>query len=198
MLANNEAVKMKEIITFTVISGLAFLLFLVVLIIGLTTNNKQLKLSSLFLFFTFFSLTGWTVFKFVSKSYNKVTETLKPRTGEEIYEALFDKRQTDCIKIINHQDQVVPKVDYAIWLHFETCPEELKRILSKHGFTTERLSTTKWNSEISDGETLDWFNPTALGDTIIVYEYSTSDNKNIQTIWTNLDSTKVFVRDIFD
>jgi hypothetical protein len=32
----------------------------------------------------------------------------------------------------------------------------------------------------------------------MVYEYSTNDRKNIQTIWTNLDSTKVFVRDIFD
>ncbi|MBC7412521.1 MAG: hypothetical protein H7331_08735 [Bacteroidia bacterium] len=36
------------------------------------------------------------------------------------------------------------------------------------------------------------------GDTIIVYEYSTNNSKNIQTIWTNLDSTKVFIRDIFD
>src|SRR5690606_39355592 len=67
----------------------------------------------------------------LSKTYNKVTETLSPRTGDEIYDALFDKRQTDCIKILNFQDQVVPKIDYAIWLHFETCPDELKRILSE-------------------------------------------------------------------
>lgn len=189
---------MKELIILTIISGLAFLVFLVTLILGFTKKNKKLKLTSLLIFFAFIGLTAWTGFKFVSKTYNKVAETLRPRTGDEIYDALFDKRQTDCIKILNFQDQVVPKIDYAIWLHFETCPDELKRILSKHEFITEKLSTAKWDGKIPYSETLDWFNPTTLGDTIMVYEYSTNDSKNIQTIWTNLDSTKVFVRDIFD
>jgi hypothetical protein len=174
---------MKELIILKVISGLAFFVFLVILILGFTKKNKKLKLTALILFFAFIGLTAWTGFKFVSKTYNKVAETLRPRTGDEIYDALFDKRQTDCIKILNFQDQVVPKIDYAIWLHFETCPE---------------LSTAKWDGKIPYGETLDWFNPKTLGDTIMVYEYSTNDSKNIQTIWTNLDSTKVFVRDIFD
>ena len=189
---------MKELILFTVISGLAFLLFLVTLILGFTKKNKQLKLASLLLFFVFIVLTAWTSFKFISKTYNTLTETFRPRTGDEIYDALFDKRQTDCIKILNYQDQIVPKIDYAIWLHFETCPDELKRILSKHAFTTEKLSTANWNEKLPNGETLDWFNPTILGDTLMVYEYSTNDRKTIQTIWTNLDSTNVFVRDIFD
>ncbi len=189
---------MKEIIILTIVSGLAFLLFLVILILGLTKKNKKLKLAALFLFFAFIGLTAWTGFKFVSKTYNKITETLSPRTGDEIYDALFDKRQTDCIKILNFQDQVVPKIDYAIWLHFETCPDELKRVLSKHEFSKEKLSTAKWDGKIPYGETLEWFNPTILGDSIMVYEYSTNDSKNIQTIWTDLDSTKVFVRDILD
>lgn len=189
---------MKELIILTIFSGLAFLLFLVALILGFTKKNKKLKLMSLLLFFVFIALTAWTGFKFVSKTYNKVAETLGPRTDEEIYEALFHKKQTDCIKILNYQDQVVPKIDYAIWLHFETCPEELKRILSKHEFRTERLSTAKWDGKIPYGESLDWFNPTTLGDTIMVYEYSTNDGRKIQIIWTDLDSTKVFVRDILD
>jgi hypothetical protein len=189
---------MKELIILTVISGLAFLLFLATLLLGLTKKNKKLKRTSLLLFFAFIGLTAWTTLKFVSKTYNKVTETLRPRTGDEIYDALFDKRQTDCIKILKYQDQVVPKIDYAIWLHFETCPDELKRILSKHPFSSEKRSTAKWDGKIPYGEALDWFNPRTLGDTIMVYEYSSNDNKNIQTIWTNLDSTEVFVRDIFD
>lgn len=158
----------------------------------------KLKLIALLLFFTFIGLTTWTAYKVATKIYNKVAETLRPRTGDEIYDALFNKRQTDCIKILNFQDQVIPKIDYAIWLHFETCPDELKRILSRHQFSTERLSTAKWDGKIPYSESLDWFNPTTLGDSIIVYEFSRQDNKNIQTIWTNLDSTKVFVRDIFD
>ena len=51
---------MKEIIILTIVSGLAFLLFLVTLILGLTKKNKKLKLTALFLFFTFIGLTAWT------------------------------------------------------------------------------------------------------------------------------------------
>lgn len=189
---------MKELIILTVISGLAFLLFLVTLILGLTKKNKKLNLTSLLLFFAIIGLTVWTGFKFVSKTYDKVTENLRPRTGDEIYDALFDKRQTNCIKILNFQDQVIPKIDYAIWLHFETCPAELKRVLSRYEFSEEKLTTAKWHGKIPDGETLDWFNPTTLGDSILVYEYSTNNSRHIQTIWINLDSTKVFVRDMIN
>jgi len=189
---------MKEIIILTIILGLFFLLFIVMLILSFTKKSNLLKLITLFLFVVFICLTIFTGFKFVAKSYNKVTDFFKPRNGYEIYDALFEKRQTDCIKIINYQDQVIPKIDYAIWLHFETCPEELKRILLRHEFTAGRFPTNDWNGIIPYGETLEWFNPKILGDTIMVYEYSTNDSKNIQTIWTNLDSTKVFVRDIFD
>lgn len=143
-------------------------------------------------------MAGWTGYKFLTKSYNKVANTLKPRTGNEIYDALFGKRKYECVKVLNKQDQIVPKIDYAIWLHFETCPEELKRILSRHKFTSEKLQTKDWNGKIPYGETLDWFNPTTLGDTIMVYEYSANNNRNIQTIWTSLDSTEVFAMDILD
>jgi hypothetical protein len=189
---------MREIIILTIATGLTFLFFLVILILSLTKKKRSLKLASLALFIAFVVLTGWTAYRFVSKTYNKVTESMKPRTGDEIYDALFDKRQTACVKVINYQDQVVPKIDYAIWLQFETCPNELKRILSRHEFTTEKISTEPWNEKIPLGETLNWFDPTTLGDTILVNEYATEDRKNIQTIWANLDSTKVFVRDILD
>ena len=189
---------MKEIIILTVITGLTFLSFGVTLIFGFIKKNNKIKLASLFIFIAFICLTGWTGFKFVTKSYNKVADTLKPRTGDEIYDALFDKRKSDCVKILNYQDQVVPKIDYAIWLHFETCPDELKRILSRHEFSSEKLPTKNWNGKIPYGETLDWFNPTTLGDTIMVYEYSTNDSQNIQTIWTSMDSSKVFCRAVLD
>ena len=189
---------MKELITLIIFSGLAFLLFILTIIIGWKRKNKRIKLLSFSLFLAFICLTSWTVYKFANKTYNKVTDSLKPRTGAEIYDALFDKRQTNCIKILNYQDQVVPKIDYAIWLNFQTCPNELKRILDRHKFNVEKLSTAKWDGKIPYGETLKWFNPTTLGDTIMVYEYSTDDGRNVQTIWSSLDSTKVFVRDILD
>lgn len=85
--------------------------------------------------------------------------------GDEIYDAIFDKRKFECVKVLNKQDHVVPKIDYAICLHFETCPKELKRTLSRHEFTSEKLPTKEWNGKIPYGETLAWFNPTTLGDT---------------------------------
>jgi hypothetical protein len=188
---------MKEIIILTVISGLAFLVFLVTLILGFTKKDKKLKLTALLFFFAFIGLTAWTGFKFVSKTYNKVAETLRPRTGDEIYDAMFDKRQTDCIKILNFQDQVVPKIDYAIWLHFETCPKELKRILSLQDFKTEVVSTSGWNT---DGPLAheNWFKPETLGDSILVFTYKKDDYGNEQYIYSSLDSSKVFVKDILD
>ena len=189
---------MKEVIILTIISGLVFLTFVVTLILSFTKKNKTLKLTSLIVFFTFIACSTWTGYKFVSKAYDKVTDTFKIRTGDEIYDALFDKRKRSCIKILNYQDQVIPKIDYAIWLHFKTCPKELERILSKHNFEAEKLSSDNWNGKIPLVETLEWFNPTTLGDTIIVYEYSHSNNRNIKTLWTNTDSTEVFVRDILD
>ncbi len=189
---------MKEIIILTVITGLTFFIFIVTLIFGLIKRNKKLKVTSFFTFGLFICLASWTVFSFATKSYNKVADTVRPRTGDEIYDALFDKRKSDCVKVLNYQDQVIPKIDYAIWLHFETCPDELKRILSRHEFASESLPTKEWNSKIPYGETLDWFNPTTLGDTIMVFEYSSKDNRNIQTIWTSRDSTKAFCRDVLD
>lgn len=102
---------MRELILLAVISGLVFLVFLVILILGIKRRNNKLKLIALLLFFGFIGLTAWTGFKFVSKTYNKVTETFKPRTGDEIYDALFGNRQTNCVKVLNYQDQVVPKID---------------------------------------------------------------------------------------
>lgn len=189
---------MKEIVVLAVITGLIFLTTVLTLVFGFIRKSRKLKLISLIAFFGFLSLAGWTGYKFVTKSYKKVADTLKPRTGDEIYDALFDKRKYDCVKVLNHQDQVVPKIDYAIWLHFETCPSELKRILARHKFTSDKLTTKGWDGRIPYGETIDWFNPTTLGDTIMVHEYSTNDSRNIQTMWVSLDSTKVFCRDIAD
>lgn len=189
---------MNKLILLIIISGLTFLLFGLFLLFGIFRKNKKLLLASVFAFVVFLCFAGWAGYKFATKSYKKVTEILRPRSGDEIYDALFDNRQTDCVKILNYQDQVVPKIDYAIWLHFETCPEELKRILSRYEFSGGKVATNGWDGKIPLGETLDWFKPTTLGDTILVYEYSTENSRNIQTIWTSLDSTKVFCRDILD
>ena len=127
-----------------------------------------------------------------------MTGALKPRAGEEIYKALFGQDESGCVRVTNSQDQIIPKIDVAIWLKFETCPPELKRILSQHTFDFGKVETASWTESIPYGETIDWVNPQIMGDTIFVFEYSSKDGKNIQTLWTSRDSTRVLCRDIFD
>jgi len=101
---------MKLIITLTIITALIFNIFILTLIFGWTKKNKKLKITTLYAFIAFLSLGGLTGYKLVTKSYYKVTKTLKPRTGDEIYDGLFGKRETNCVKVLNYQDQVVPKL----------------------------------------------------------------------------------------
>jgi ABC-type transport system involved in multi-copper enzyme maturation permease subunit len=189
---------MNEILLLTIVSVLVFLVFLAMLILSLIKRSKKLYLTTLFVFLFFIGLVGFTVFNFANKSYKKVAETLRPRNGIEIYEALFGKRQSDCVRIIIFQDQIVPKIDYAIWLQIETCPKEIKRILSLNNYSTQIISKGNLEWGLLQENYLAWFNPKSLGDTIIVYEYTSLDGKNTQTLWSNLDSTIVFVKDAFD
>lgn len=189
---------MKTIIILIIITILLFIGFLIPLVIGLIKKRKSLIITSVFIFLMFIGFGGWTGLIITKKSVNKIKETLKPRTGKEIYIALFGEPTDDCVRVLNKQDQEFPVIDYAIWLQFETCPTELKRILSQHDYGFNRISTSDWSGNIPCGETIDWFNPKSIGDTILVFEYSTNDSRNIQTLWTSLDSTVVYCRDIND
>jgi hypothetical protein len=188
---------MKELFILTIITGLSFLLFLGICIWGFVQKDKKLKQTSLILLLVSIGLASWIAFKLINKTYSKVTDTLRPRTGDEIYDALFGQRQTNCIKMLNYQDQIVPKIDYAIWLHFETCTEEMKRVLSKHNFTKEIAVTKDWNST-GPLANENWFKPESLGDSILIFNHQKDEFGNRQTLYSSLDSTKVFCIDILD
>lgn len=116
----------------------------------------------------------------------------EPRSGIEIYTSLFGEPSSDCVKVIHKQDQVIPKIDYAIFLHFKTCPEELSRILVLRDFEFDKSSTNDWN--YADHP---WFKPELLGDTILIY--SCWDIRgNGQILYCNQDSTEVYCKDIWD
>lgn len=187
---------MKEIITLSIISGLTFIGFAIALFLGILKKSKKLVIIAVGIFVLFVGIGSWTGYKFFNKSYNTITNMFKPRTGEEIYTALFGKPKYKCLKIINYTDQVAPKIDYAIWLHFKTCPDELKRILSLSKFTRELRSTKTWMDDFTPRK--DWFKPETMGDSVVVYKNSKDGSRNGQTIYTSLDSTKVFCVDIAD
>jgi hypothetical protein len=188
---------MKEIIVWTVLTLTALTAFLVTLIYGLIKKKRKTVFISLAVLLVGLCLGLWTTYLFTSKSYNRLTEIFRPRTGIEIYSALFGQPINDCVEVLNYQDQVVPKIDYAIWLHFKTCPDELKRILSLHDFQTEIVSTKSWetNGPLANEN---WFKPEILGDSILTFTFHKDNYGNGQYIYCSLDSTEVFCKDIAD
>jgi hypothetical protein len=188
---------MKETILLLLLTGLFFISFLFTLIVGIVRKKRNLIIICMISIFLTFGFGMYTGYKFISKSYNKVTSFLKPRAGEEIYKALYGKSLSGCVKILHYQDQVVPKIDYAIWLHFKTCPDELNRILAIQHYDSKTISTS---GIISCGPSANenWFRPELLGDSILVFYYKKDEYGNGQEIYCNLDSTEVYCKDILD
>lgn len=141
-------------------------------------------------------LTVYSVYTVTYKTYNKVTQLFTPRSGNEIYVSLFGEPNVGCATILNFQDQAVPKIDYAIWLHFKTCPEELDRILLQLPYLTD--TTTQLSVNDGPSENNMWFKPKLLGDTLIEYQYIGDDNRTAQFIYTNLSRTEAYCIDILD
>ena len=186
---------MKELITWIIISGLLFSGFVITIGIGLVKQNKKLVIISVAVFFLCCITSGVTIYKFVTKSYVKISGYLKPRSGTEIYNALFGKpEKTACLDIIEFQDQVIPKIDYAIWLHFKTCPAELKRIVSLKAFHVKKTSIKDISIQ-KPGEGSHWFKPELLGDTVLVYRYKKDSAGGEQTLYSNLAETEVYCMD---
>jgi hypothetical protein len=191
---------MRELTLLVLAAIFSFLLFVGAAVGGGLKKNKRkwLLASAALAFATCGGLIGRASYILLHKAKNKIVNTLKLRTGNEIYEALFGKGLATCTKVIESQDQVVPRIDAAIWLHFKTCPDEFKRLLARHQFDGAKEPTAQWVEEIPGAENIKWFRPQAMGDTITVYEYVTENSRNIQTFWVSRDSTEVFYRDIAD
>ena len=149
------------------------------------------------LFFLISIIIGiFGVVKTSKKTINKISEIGKPRNGNEIYESLLGKPETDCVKILNYQDQTIPKIDYAIWLHFKTCPKELERIINRKKFNTEKISTKNLEFEQPNSNE-NWFEPQKMGDSILTFKYYDERN-NGQEIYCSKDSTEIYLKDIAD
>lgn len=188
---------MKEVIFWTALTVIAILAFVATFAVGLVKKKRKIILASIVILLFGICFGLWSAFLFTSKSYSRLTEMIRPRTGIEIYAALFGQPTSDCVEVLNYQDQVVPKIDYAIWLHFKTCPIELKRILSLLAFKADIVSTEGWDT---DGPLAhkNWFKPETLGDSILTFTFNKDVYGNGQFIYSSLDSTQVFCKDILD
>jgi hypothetical protein len=200
---------MREILYGVLFAAAAFVAGVVLIAFGVSKKKNFLIVASLVCFLLAVISGGTTGYRFVSKSYQKVSDTYREskrvygalgdafrlRTGTEIYTALFGPQTSECVEVVQYQDQLIPKIDYAIIVHVNTCPEEVQRIVSLRPFSAKIL-TGYWLAG-EDRRHTDWFLPSTLGDSVIVYE-DFDENANGQSIYTNREKTEAYIVDVFD
>lgn len=176
---------------------ICFLLALVTLMIGLLKRKKRLFLLSLCSLGLAIILAFIAVFQISKSLYGKALSYLQPRSATEIYESLLGKSDTDCVEILHAVDQIVPRLDPGIFLHFSACPEECRRILSAYEYQRALISDDIILSAPGAAH-MDWWQIQNLGDTIQLFEYSFNGPNNFRRIWISRDSTEVYLADFLD
>ena len=136
-------------------------------------------------------------YTFLYKSYIKISDAFKPRTGAEIYAALFDGKPDKCTVVLEKQDQIIPVIDVAIYLHFKTCEAELNRILKQQRYEMRVLVNKEKDTSTSTLEP-NWFEPSKMGDSIYVYTYKKDDFGNYQTLFVSKKKHEVYCKDIWN
>lgn len=151
-------------------------LFIVLLFAGIAKKRRKPIYISLIFFLLAIPSGLYTSFLFAQKAYEKI-KTVKienplKRSGMEIYTALFDKPETNCVTVINSQDQYIPRIDCCIWLESTTCPKELARIIAKKELEAEETAS-RYEGDTLSATVIDeipnyspkptWFEPQNLG-----------------------------------
>ena len=179
--------------------------FSLILLIGsivfffIAIAKKKMPLFYLALLLSFVGVgTGlFAGYTFLYKSYIKISDAFKPRTGTQIYAALFDGNPNECTEVIEKQDQVVPVIDVAIYLHFKSCEAELNRILKQQQY---EMSVLVKNEEDTTSNSIDpdWFEPSKMGDSVYVYTYKKDDFGNYQSLFVSKKKHEVYCKDIWN
>lgn len=126
------------------------------------------------------------------------------RSKEKIYADAFGKGGENCTQIIEAKDAVAID-DCCVFIHFKTCPAEVKRVLSLVRYDEEPLSKSmmqlKSHSLTPSGESSNavlppWWTLTKLGDSCLSYEFIEVGSDHAQMMYVSLDSTEVFFEDM--
>ena len=120
----------------------------------------------------------------------QLMDCLKGRSGDEIYEAVFNAPKPDCVKIISYKDAQVPIMDNDIRLHFKTCPAEIKRILNLENY--EQYIEQSGFCHLPGNDTA--FDIRAIGDSIC--SFHRQHGGGATEIIMRLDSTEVYYYDV--
>lgn len=165
--------------------------FLAILTVALVKSRKKLLYAAVGLFIA----TGIAGGVFVYRLFNKVAAfpNPDPRTGDEMYEQSFSKDRLDCVTVINSKDRENIFTSCCTWMEFNTCPEELQRVLAgrKH-FTFKAGREMIASMKPATSERPDWWQPESLGDSALVISFEFPIAGIQQKLMVATDSTKAF------
>ncbi len=191
---------MLQVLGLLVLTAVLFIAFIILLIWGIVKRQWAKFFYGLLVLVSCITTLGYTAYKTLSKIETRkplmgFTKYFKPRPGNEIYTALFG-HPLNCVTVKESRDQVIPKQDDAIRLHFFTCPEEITRILAMHPYLQSIVPS------VINGSMLhmdDLIKPQLLGDSVYVFEYRYKPgSSDVQLIYTNKTKTEGYCIDFAD
>lgn len=184
---------MREGIVGLLASGAGLLVFVVLLIYAVVKTKKILIAVSAVALLLMLASGVWAALRLGRESRKRVEKIMETRSGNEIYFALFGDSDTDCVQVLNHQDQTLPVIDFAIYLEGKTCPPEVARIAKQRSYEVRKDAGSTYGSV----DNLSWFTPSVLGDSIWVWSQF-DEFGNGREIYLSEDSTHFFCRDVMN
>lgn len=166
-----------------------FLISIIIMIASGSGKSRQTIVAIVSCFAVSIILGSYSVYALINEVNVLATDTVKQRSGEEIYEYYYGSPRYPCLKIIDHADYM----DSAggDWLHFNTCPAEFNRIIRQYQFEVAiDTNANEWINKPVPGT--DWFKPETLGEDRQKFSFPPEPDPRL-IIYTNRDSTEVFM-----
>jgi hypothetical protein len=152
------------------------------------------KFSVLYVALTVLALAGVAgavaMYRFAERSVDELHALATPRTGPEIYAALFGTPDT-CVRIIAFDDALLPKLDNVIHLHAGTCPGEMRRILRQCEHDASLLNAVGSSKDAR-------YDPSLLGDSVLTLTCTVTEGRHWRTLYVKRDSSELIVLDVLD
>ncbi|MCB9245934.1 MAG: hypothetical protein H6606_05840 [Flavobacteriales bacterium] len=186
---------MKEHLTWILLSAACVVIGGLLILVGLLSNRKSLFRLGILLVLPGSLTITYLMIRDSRALFERAREAIKPRTGLEIYAALFEQPAPACVEVLHHRDQVIPKIDYAIWLELRTCPDEMRRLLSLRSYQHQFKETSSSPKRSTEPN---WFDPLVLGDSAHYFRFEQDDYGNGTYLVLSKDSTHLFCKDIAD
>lgn len=182
---------MSEVIICGSAAALLFLASVIMFIVAIATKKVKLALWALVPFMLAGIVGAYAAYAAVTKAYKHISEELKARSGTEIYNALLGV-PNGCVEVEHSVDQLVPRMDPAIFLQCRLCSEEVERLLKAEDYT---MTMEAWNNSAPGFP--EEFDLTMTGDSVMVFD-KMFDANHSRTIIISRDSTKMLMADWAD